>query len=97
MKPSRLVKKSYKERYYDAVASVFKSENIKIHPATDIFYSQWLKESVAVQYSAHKLGVKSAILYIGDDVIVWPKTNKNAFDEFKDNPVLDMRFVAPLF
>jgi len=44
----------------------------------------------------HKLGVKSAILYIGDDVIVWPKTNKNAFDEFK-GILPDAIVLPPLF
>lgn len=95
IRPSRLMRKTYEERFIDAVAKFFKSQNIKLHPDRDIFYSQWLPESVFVQKAAHKLGVKSAILSIGDDVIVWPNKSKGNFDTFKQLLLeADMRFAC---
>jgi teichuronic acid biosynthesis glycosyltransferase TuaC len=75
--PSRLMKKPLHERYADSVVQFFRDSKIKPHRSTDIFYSQWLPDSVNVQYAAHRLGLKSAILSIGDDVVLWPKNEKN--------------------
>ena len=75
-KPSRLVKKSYDDRYVDAIIRFFKKNKITLSPATDVFYSQWLPGSVLVQRAAHLLGIKSAILSIGDDVVLWPHYHK---------------------
>lgn len=83
MKPNRFVKKSYVERYVDAVVDFFKKEKIVLDPGNDIFYSQWLVESVFVQAAARRLGVKCAVLGIGDDIIVWPAESKNNMAFFK--------------
>lgn len=94
-KPNRLMSKSYADRYTAAVASVFQREGIKVSPKTDVFYSQWLPESVQVQHAAHTLGLKSGILSIGDDVVVWPNENERNFNAF--NKLLqeaDYRFVC---
>ncbi len=93
--PYALDKRSHKEKFYGAVADLFKELNITPHPSTDIFFSQWLPESVNVQYAAHKLGLKSAILSIGDDVVVWPYENKGAMEAFKELEInADMRFAC---
>jgi len=93
-KPSRFVKKSYEERYIDAITDFFK-KNKRLNPLKDIFYSQWLPDSVLVQEAAHKLGVKSAILSIGDDVVVWPKENPRNMQLFKKLMTeADHRFVC---
>ncbi len=98
LRPGRLMKKPYLDRYHDAVASVFKSEGITVSPQTDIFYSQWLPESVSVQYAAHKMGLKSAILYIGDDVVVWPRANQVNYKAFENLLVnADMRFACAAY
>jgi glycosyltransferase involved in cell wall biosynthesis len=95
MLPYALDKRSHKEKFADAVAGLFKELNIKVDPATDIFFSQWLPESVNVQYAAHKLGLKSAILSIGDDVVVWPYENNGVMAAFKELQLgADMRFAC---
>ena len=83
MKPGRIFQKPYAERFVDAVSFFFKSNNIALNSSTDIFYSQWLPNSVHVQLAARKLGVRSAVLAIGDDVIVWPRENKSNLEAFK--------------
>ncbi len=73
MKPSRIfTRKQYEDRYMEAIVSFFKSNNIKLNKETDIFYSQWIPTGRMVQQAAHQLGVKSAMLAIGDDIVVWP-------------------------
>ena len=95
LKPGRLLKKTYHERYFDAVRSVFKAEQITVSSATDIFYSQWLPESCSVQYAAHQLGLKSAILSIGDDVVVWPRLSTANYTAFEQLLIhADMRFAC---
>lgn len=84
MKPNRFVKKTYTERYVDAIIKFFKDFKIELDPKKDIFYSQWLPESVFVQAAAHALGVKSAILGIGDDVIIWPHESQKKLEIFKN-------------
>jgi len=72
IKPNRLEKKSYIERYIESVVTFFKDNNIVLDPANDIFFSQWLPEGATAQMAAHRLGLKSALLSIGDDVVVEP-------------------------
>ena len=83
MRPNRLMKGTGVDRYVETVARFFRDRKIQLDPKRDIFYSQWLPESALVQRAAHKLGVKSAILAIGDDVIVWPKDSEGNFKEFR--------------
>lgn len=83
MKPSRFVKKTYAERFVDAIVKFFKDHKIKPDPKTDIFYSQWLPGSVLAQLAAHRLGVKSAVLSIGDDVALWPNSSEGNLKQFK--------------
>lgn len=83
MKPSRFVKKTYEERYVDCIAAFFKRKNIKLSPETDVFYSQWLPSSRMVTMAAHKLGVKSAVLSIGDDVVLWPNGSSHNMQLFR--------------
>lgn len=93
--PHALDKRSFAEKFYDSVVGLFKELGIKPARETDIFYSQWLPDSVSVQYTAHRLGLKSAILSIGDDVVVWPFENDNAMRAFKDLELnADMRFAC---
>ncbi len=82
-KPSRLHKKSYPDRYVDTIIKFFSDNKIKLDPARDVFYSQWLPDSALVQIAAHKLGLKSAILSIGDDVVQWPHSNEHNNKLFK--------------
>ena len=83
MRPNRFVKKSYTERYIDAVANFFKENNIVLDPEHDIFYGQWLLDCVHMLQAARKLGVKCAVLGIGDDVITWPGSSAKEMEEFK--------------
>jgi len=83
-KPNRFEKKSYDERYVDAIVSFFKKKKIALDPLKDVFYSQWLPSSYLVQLAAHQLGVKSAILSIGDDVVLWPYWKKENMELFKE-------------
>ncbi len=76
-KPSRIHKKKFPERYIDTIIQFFSDNKIKLRPDRDVFYSQWLPDSALVQIAAHKLGVKSAILSIGDDVVQWPHGNEH--------------------
>ena len=80
MKPGRIFKKAYSERYIEAILGFFKKNKIKLDPAEDIFYSQWLPDAGLVQVAAHQLGVKSAVMGIGDDVLIIPHKNKASFD-----------------
>ena len=95
MKPSKIFNKPYDERYIDCLAQFFKDKGITLDPKTDIFYSQWLSSSAIVQKAAHRLGIKSAILGIGDDVVVWPHNNANTLKAFqKVWSEADMRFAV---
>ncbi len=95
MKPSRLVKRSYTDRFVDSVVRFFKDQKITLDPKNDIFFSQWLPGSALVQLAAHKLGVKSAILSIGDDVALWPHSNEGNFKQFeKVLTEADLRFAC---
>jgi glycosyltransferase involved in cell wall biosynthesis len=82
IRPNRLEKKTYHERYVDCIVGFFKSNNIKLDPHNDFIYSQWLPDSMMVQEAAHKLGLKSGVLAIGDDVTVYPYDNKKNFEIF---------------
>lgn len=95
VKPSRLVRKSYAERFIDCVVQFFKEHKITLDPTKDIFYSQWLPGSALVQQAAHKLGVKSAILSIGDDVALWPNSSEANLRQFdKVFTEADLRFAC---
>ncbi len=82
MKPSRLERTPYVERYVNTIIKFFKDRNIQLDPTNDFFYSQWLPDSAMVQEAAHRLGVKSGVLAIGDDIIVYPHEKKEHFDVF---------------
>ncbi len=84
MKPNRIMNKTYAERYTDAIANFFKDNNIVLDPEKDIFYGQWLPECVLMLKAARKLGVKCAVLGIGDDVIKWPREGVKKMEEFKE-------------
>ncbi len=93
--PYAIEKKDYRQRFRDAVARFFKEQKIKLHPSTDIFYSQWMPESWIVQEVAHEFGIKSAILAIGDDVVVWPRESEVNFQAFQQlYKKADFRFVC---
>jgi len=94
-KPSRFVKKTYAERYIDAIVNFFAKERIRLDPKTDIFYAQWLPSAGFVQQAAHRLGVKSAVLSIGDDVVVWPQSREDHMRSFKKTVLeADVRFAC---
>ena len=98
MRPNRFVKMSFRERYINAIVKFFKSQGIVPNPSTDIFYSQWLPDSVLVQEAAHKLGLKSAILSIGDDVVVWPHASSKNLVAFRTlMEEADMRFACAAY
>ena len=82
-KPSRLFRKPYADRYIDAIIGFFKNNHIKLDPAKDIFYSQWLPDAGLVQIAAKRLGIRSGVLAIGDDVLILPQTAQGRFDFFK--------------
>ncbi len=84
MKPYSLFKVTYETSYVKAVVQFFKTNNIKLDPATDIFYSQWLPESLLVQRAARILGIKSAVLAIGDDILILPQKSEANLDQFRE-------------
>ena len=84
LKPASIFRKTYKQRYIDSIVNFFKKGDIQLDPAKDIFYSQWLPDAFMVQEAAEILGVKSAVLVIGDDVLVWPHDNNERLQWFKD-------------
>jgi teichuronic acid biosynthesis glycosyltransferase TuaC len=93
--PYALDKRTYEQKFFDCLQDFFKKENIVLDPHNDIFFSQWLPNSCLVQYAAHKFGLKSAILSIGDDVVVWPhnsQDNKQAMMKLMDEA--DIRFAC---
>jgi glycosyltransferase involved in cell wall biosynthesis len=95
MRPNRFVKKSYEERYIEAIVGLFRSKQITLDPKEDIFYSQWLPSCVMVQEAAHRLGIRSAILAIGDDVALWPQSSEQNLKTFKELfRAADLRFAV---
>lgn len=86
-KPNRFVKKSYSERYAESIINFFKDNKIKLNPSTDIFYSQWIPDAAFVQIAAKELGIKSAVLAVGDDVIIWPNSKKENLEIFRQTIV----------
>lgn len=74
LKPSRIFSRSYTDRYVDAVVQFFKKNKIALQP-DDVFFSQWIPEAYHVQQAARKLNVRSAVMVIGDDVLVLPTRN----------------------
>lgn len=83
LKPGRIFRKPYRERYVEAILTFFKQHKIMLNPRNDIFYSQWIPDAGMVQMAAKKLGVKSAVLVIGDDVSIWPHENADRMNFFK--------------
>ena len=79
-KPGRLFRKPYFDRYVDTVVSFFEENKIRLDPAKDIFYSQWLPDAGLVQMAAHKLGVRSAVMGVGDDVLIFPHKDQKSYD-----------------
>jgi len=80
---SRFDKHTPAEYYVLAVIDFFKKNKIKLDPKRDVFYSQWIPDAALVQQAAHRLGIKSAILGIGDDVVVYPHDKEANFNIFK--------------
>jgi glycosyltransferase involved in cell wall biosynthesis len=83
MKPGRIFSKPYTERYADAVVNLFKEKRITPDPSVDIFYSQWLPEAYQAQAAARRLGIKTSILIIGDDILVYPHASEGNFNTIK--------------
>ena len=83
MRPGRIFNTPYAERFVDSIISFFADNKIILDPSTDIFYAQWLPEACLVQLAAKKLGIKCAVLGIGDDVIVWPRANDLNLSNFR--------------
>jgi len=79
MRPARFWP-PYKERYLQTILKFFKEH--KLHK-DDILFSQWLPEGIIMQEAARILGVRSAILTIGDDVVLWPKASAEHFKVFE--------------
>ncbi len=94
LRPQRLFRQgTYHQRYVRSIVDFFTRQKIQLDPAKDIFYSQWLPDSYHVQEAAHMLGVKSAILLIGDDVLIWPHQSPVNIDIFKQTvSEADIRF-----
>ena len=95
MRPNRFVKKSFYERTLDSITNFFKDNNIVLDPKKDIFYSQWLPNSAIINEAARRMGVKSAVLGIGDDIIIYPHEKPEFFEIFKKTwTEADNRFVV---
>ncbi len=95
MRPNRFVKKSFEERTIDAIVNFFKDNGIKPDPKKDIIYSQWTPSSATVQKAAHRLGLRSAILCIGDDVVLFPHEKPETKKQFIETWMgADLRFVV---
>jgi glycosyltransferase involved in cell wall biosynthesis len=82
LKPSRIFRKSYHDRYVSSIIGFFKNNGIKLDPKNDIFYSQWAPDAGMVQEAAQKLGVRSAVMVVGDDVLILPQRSKHNHDFF---------------
>ena len=96
--PYAIDKRNYREKFFGSLDNFFRRKKIELKPGKDIFYSQWLPNSAHVQYAAHKFGIKSAILAIGDDVVVWPPTNSATMNDFRQLIELaDFRFTCADF
>lgn len=83
MKPGRVFRKPYTERYADAIVRLFREKGITPDPSVDIFYSQWLPEAYQAQAAAKRLGLKTAILIIGDDILIYPHASKGNFNTIR--------------
>lgn len=84
MKPSRVFSKPYQQRFTEGIINFFKSGNVSLEKGKDIFYAQWLPDAYCVHKAARALGVKSAILAIGDDINVWPFKNSETLANFTE-------------
>jgi glycosyltransferase involved in cell wall biosynthesis len=82
MKPGRLFRKPYADRYVDAIVAFFRQKGIQLSDSTDIFYAQWVPDAWMVQRAAKKLGIKSAVMVVGDDVLIVPQSGKKQMDIF---------------
>jgi glycosyltransferase involved in cell wall biosynthesis len=98
MKPARFAKKVFRERYIDSIVHFFHDHKIELDPTKDIFYAQWIPDAALVQEAAHILGVKSAVLGIGDDIIVYARESTEYFDLLKKTLTeADLRVVNAMF
>ncbi len=98
IKPARFVKKPYPARYVDSIVSFFHDQQIVLDRSKDIFYAQWLPDAALVQQAAHRLGVRSAVLGIGDDIIVYAHESKEYFELLKKTLTeADLRIVNAAF
>jgi glycosyltransferase involved in cell wall biosynthesis len=82
MKPGRIFRKPYADRYVDAITDFFREQRITLSESTDIFYAQWVPDAWMVQRAAKKLGIKSAVMVVGDDVLIVPQSGKKHMDIF---------------
>ncbi len=95
MRPGFIFRKKYEQRYIESITNFFERNNIQLNPKEDIFYSQWMPTARLVQTAAQKLGIKSGILLIGDDVLVWPHDNARTMSIFIESwESADIRFAV---
>ena len=93
LKPGKLFRKPYGQRYTEAILNFFRKNKIVLDPENDIIYSQWLPEAGYVQAAAKELGIKSTLILVGDDVLKWPHRSKHEMDFFiKTMEHADARF-----
>jgi glycosyltransferase involved in cell wall biosynthesis len=84
MKPGRIFRKPYPERYADALKKFFRDNKIQLHPGRDIFYIQWVPEAWLVLPVAKVLGIPTAVLTVGDDVLILPRQNEGQMNLFQE-------------
>lgn len=91
-RPHRLVSSSYDDRYIKAVERWFRQAGIALCQ-DDFFLAQYIPEAGLVQKLGKKLGVKTGVMVIGDDVWVEPNRNQPMRQFFIDTLMqADLRF-----
>lgn len=81
-KPSRLFNKPYRESYVEAVI-IFLNQ-FRLDPGNDYFFAQWLPEAEYVVELGKKLGIRTAVLGIGDDILKIPHESEQHLASFID-------------
>mgnify|MGYP001765011500 CR=1 FL=1 len=91
-RPHRFVKSSYTDLYMKAVLNWVREEGIEF-TSQDFFLAQYVPEAGMVLKLGKKLGVKTGVMVIGDDVWVEPNRNTGMRQFFIDTMTnADVRF-----
>jgi len=84
MKPGRIFRTPYAQKYEDTIVEFFTKGGVAFDAAKDVFLAQWLPDAAMVVKAGRRLGVRTAVMAVGDDVLILPQANAARMQIFKE-------------